>query len=204
MTTEEVKQEQPAPAAEATPVADGANKVGFEIIRENSKFGIKVEPPPPTSDKKEGEAKKAPRNKNRRVNQIKKQEGGGGGANAAGDAPAAANGGENGGGGGQRQPRKRLDTWNARDLKIIRALSGILRHGMWGFEPDEQGFLFLEDILQHKNFKDQLGVKLDDLKRFGKFSKKFEIIQEKFRICNDKKGNKQFELANEEKDGSVL
>ena len=40
MTTEEVKQEQPAPApaAEATPVADGANKVGLEIIPKNSKF----------------------------------------------------------------------------------------------------------------------------------------------------------------------
>merc|ERR1711868_151233 len=124
--------------------------------------GAKVE-----SDKKDNEKK--PRNKNRRVNQIKKD--GGGYAD-----------------GSNRQPRKRVDTWNARDLKIIRALSGILGHGMYGFVPDEQGFLFLEDILEHKHFKDQLNVKLDDLKR----------------ICNDKKGNKQFELATEEKDGKNL
>ena len=64
-----------------------------------------------------------------------------------------------------KQNFQRIDTWNARDLKIIRALSGILGHGMYGFVPDEQGFLFLEDILEHKHFKDQLNVKLDDLKR---------------------------------------
>jgi len=109
--------------------------------------GAKVE-----SDKKDQpqEKKSNNKNKNRRVNQIKKEGGGG-------DGDSQQN----------RQPRKRLDTWNARDLKIIRALSGILKHGMWGFEPDEQGYLFLEDILQHKQFKETLGVKLDDLKRFG-------------------------------------
>ena len=39
------------------------------------------------------------------------------------------------------------------------------------FWSSKKGYLFLEDILQHKQFKETLGVKLDDLKRFGTFRK---------------------------------
>ena len=50
-------------------------------------------------------------------------------------------------------------------MKISRALAGILKHGMMGFLPDEQGYLFLEDIAQHSHFREVLKVNTDDLKR---------------------------------------
>merc|ERR1719437_142986 len=62
---------------------------------------------------------------------------------------------------------------------------------MMGFLPDEQGYLFLEDIAQHSHFREVLKVNTDDLKR----------------ICSDmedRKGHKQFELTTESKDGKEL
>ena len=94
-----------------------------------------------------------------RVNQIKNGNSGDGAPNGQ---SGGANKGGNGGGGGIR-PRK--DTWSGRDVKISRALAGILKHGMMGFLPDEQGYLFLEDIAQHSHFREVLKVNTDDLKR---------------------------------------
>lgn len=37
---------------------------------------------------------------------------------------------------------------------------------MMGFLPDEQGYLFLEDIAQHSHFREVLKVNTDDLKRY--------------------------------------
>ena len=92
-----------------------------------------------------------------RVNQIKNGN--------SGDAPSGgqAGGANKGGNGGGIRPRK--DTWSGRDVKISRALAGILKHGMMGFLPDEQGYLFLEDIAQHSHFREVLKVNTDDLKR---------------------------------------
>ena len=61
--------------------------------------------------------------------------------------------------------RKRTESWSQKDLQLSRALAGILRHGMWGFQPDDGGFLFLDDILQHHHFKSVLNVSYEDLKR---------------------------------------
>ena len=61
--------------------------------------------------------------------------------------------------------RKRVGTWTAHDLKVSRALGGILRHGMMGFIVDPEGYLYLEDILQHHHFKDVLKIKFEELKR---------------------------------------
>ena len=94
-----------------------------------------------------------------RVNQIKNGNSGDGAPN--GQSGGGANKGGNGGGG--IRPRK--DTWSGRDVKISRALAGILKHGMMGFLPDEQGYLFLEDIAQHSHFREVLKVNTDDLKR---------------------------------------
>ena len=67
--------------------------------------------------------------------------------------------------GAQGNFRKRTESWSQRDLQLSRALAGILRHGMMGFQPDDKGFLFLDDILQHHHFKDVLKVSYVDIKR---------------------------------------
>lgn len=86
--------------------------------------------------------------------------------------------------------RKRTESWSQKDLQLSRALAGILRYGMMGFQPDEHGFLFLDDILQHHHFKGVLNVTYEDLKRVCK-----EI--------EDKKGHTMFELVGEN-DGKLL
>ena len=58
--------------------------------------------------------------------------------------------------------RNRTVSWSQKDLQLSRAMAGILRHGMMGFEPDENGFLFLDDILLHDHFKK---FSQDDIKR---------------------------------------
>lgn len=86
---------------------------------------------------------------------------------------------------GNKNFRKRTESWSQKDHQLSRALAGILRHGMMGFQPDEEGFLFLEDILRHHHFKDTLKVSEDDLKRVGELE--------------DKKSNKMFELVHDGK-----
>jgi len=81
--------------------------------------------------------------------------------------------------------RKRTESWSQKDHQLTRALAGILRHGMMGFQPDESGFLYLDDILKHHHFKDTLKVGEDDLKRVGELE--------------DKKGSKMFELVHDGK-----
>ncbi|CAG5084512.1 Oidioi.mRNA.OKI2018_I69.PAR.g10659.t1.cds [Oikopleura dioica] len=81
--------------------------------------------------------------------------------------------------------RKRTESWSQKDHQLTRALAGILRHGMMGFQPDESGFLYLDDILKHHHFKDTLKVGEDDLKRVGELE--------------DKKGVKMFELVHDGK-----
>ena len=73
------------------------------------------------------------------------------------------NGGKGKGGNGGTV-RRRTESWSQKDLQLSRCLAGILRHGMMGFETDDAGFLYLDDILKHHHFK-QLNVNYDDLKR---------------------------------------
>jgi len=202
MTTEEKKDQQTA----QKPVESEKAKKPAPQKTENQP---KTENPPKAKEEKKGnqgqeaksEGKEGSNNKEGgqgnkrgkkggRVNQIKKENSGDApsGGNGQSNQSGGANKGGNGGGGGIR-PRK--DTWSGRDVKISRALAGILKHGMMGFLPDEQGYLFLEDIAQHSHFREVLKVNTDDLKR----------------ICSDmedRKGHKQFELTTESKDGKEL
>jgi len=187
MTTEEKKDQQVAQKPAESEKTQKAEKTEAPTKSEpKAKEEKKGQEAKPDSKESGGQGGNKRGKKGGRVNQIKNGNSGEGAPNGQSGQSGGANKGGNGGG---IRPRK--DTWSGRDVKISRALAGILKHGMMGFLPDEQGYLFLEDIAQHSHFREVLKVNTDDLKR----------------ICSDmedRKGHKQFELTTESKDGKEL